>query len=76
MFSCRFIEVNFTHILQGHFTGTGAIIWLFQSRWSNPEGYEQINHVNPQEPMIITEKKHNEAQQIFSIFLRIYCAEL
>ena len=29
----------FTHILQGYFTGTGAIIWLPQCQWSNPEGY-------------------------------------
>ena len=27
------------HILQGCFTGTGAIIWLPQCQWSNPEGY-------------------------------------
>ena len=30
----------FTHILQGYFTGTGAITWLPQCQWSNPEGYE------------------------------------
>ena len=29
--------VNLTHILQGYFTGTGAIIWLPQCQWSNPE---------------------------------------
>ena len=28
----------FTHILQGYFTGTGAIIRLPQCKWSNPEG--------------------------------------
>ena len=32
----------FTHILQGYFTGTGAIIWLPQCQWSNPEGYGLI----------------------------------
>ena len=31
---------RFTHILQGYFTGTGAIKWLPQCQWSNPEGYE------------------------------------
>ena len=31
--------VDFTHILQGYFTGTGAIIWLPQCKWSNPEEY-------------------------------------
>ena len=29
----------FTHILQGYFTGTGAIVQLPQYQWSNPEGY-------------------------------------
>ena len=33
---------DFAHILQGYFTGTGAIIWLPQCLWSNPEGYVQI----------------------------------
>ena len=28
--------VIFTHILQGCFTGTGAILWLPQFQWSNP----------------------------------------
>ena len=30
--------VIFHHILQGYFTGTGAIMWLPQCLWSNPEG--------------------------------------
>ena len=30
---------SFAYILQGHFTGTGAIIWLPQCQSSNPEGY-------------------------------------
>ena len=29
---------SFNYILQGCFTGTGAIIWLTQCQWSNPEG--------------------------------------
>ena len=29
----------FTDILKGHFTGTGALMWLPLQRWSNPEGY-------------------------------------
>ena len=32
---------SFTHIFQGYFTGTGAIIWLPRCQWSNPEGYVQ-----------------------------------
>ena len=38
MFLLWFVN-SFTHILQGYFTGTGAIIWLPQCQWSNPEGY-------------------------------------
>ena len=33
------LDVFFTHMLQGYFTGTGAIIWLPQCQWSNPERY-------------------------------------
>ena len=32
------VPVNFTHILQGCLTSTGAIIWLPQCQLSNPEG--------------------------------------
>ena len=30
---------NFTYVPQGFFTGTGAIMWLPQCQWSNPEVY-------------------------------------
>ena len=33
------VLTDFTHIFQGYFTGTGAIMWLPQCQWSNPEGY-------------------------------------
>ena len=36
---CDLVFANFTHILQGYFTGAGAIVWLPQYQWSNPEGY-------------------------------------
>ena len=32
-------------IRQGYFTGTGAIIWLSQWQWSNPEGDRWIHNV-------------------------------
>ena len=44
--------VNFTHILQGGFTGTGAIVWLPQCQWSNLEGYQYMHHMNPWELII------------------------
>ena len=37
---CLNLNLN---ILQGHFTDTGAITWLPQCQWSNPEGYGKIN---------------------------------
>ena len=35
----------FTHIIQGCFTGNGAIIWLPHCLWSNPELYGSIQLV-------------------------------
>ena len=34
-----------THILEGCFTGTNALIWMFQCQWSNPERYGLIQSV-------------------------------
>ena len=48
MFCYGFVLVDFTHILQDHFTSTGAIIRLPQCQWSNPEGYGWINLMNLQ----------------------------
>ena len=36
---CSLVQVDFAHILQGCFTGIGAIIWLLQWQGSNPEEY-------------------------------------
>ena len=36
VFCCGVLLVDFTHILQGYFTGTGAIMYLPQCQWSNP----------------------------------------
>ena len=37
------VMVEFTLILQDYFTGTGAILWLPQCQWSNPEQYGKIH---------------------------------
>ena len=34
-----------THIIQDCFTGTRALIWMFQCQWSNPERYGLIQSV-------------------------------
>ena len=41
------VPVCFIHVLQGYFTGTGAIMWLPQCQWSNPEVCGWISHMNP-----------------------------
>ena len=38
---------SFTHILQGNFTGTGAILGLPQCQWNNPEGCEYFSRLVP-----------------------------
>ena len=51
---------NFTHILQGCFTGIGAIVWLLQCQWSNPEGHG-LNQSIP------NQTKHNKAWMIILV---------
>ena len=40
------VMTDLTHILQGYFTGTGAILGLPQCQWSNPEEYVWFNRMN------------------------------
>ena len=68
MFYCGLGHLNFTHILQGNFTGTGAIIWLPQFQWSNPDKYdEQANHMN----LLITDEI-NTIKQITLKWVHIF----
>ena len=46
-FLCGLIQAFFSHILQGCFTRIGAIVWLPQFGWSNPEGYGKIDPIIP-----------------------------
>ena len=55
----------FTHIHQGCFAGTGAIVRLPQCQWSKPDGYGKISQC-------ITTTKHSKARTV-CIFLGIYC---
>ena len=41
-FCCHLVWVDLTHIFQGYFAGTGAILWLPQCQRSNPEGYGPV----------------------------------
>ena len=56
----------FTHIHQGCFAGTGAIVRLLQCQWSKPDGYGKISQC-------ITTTKHSKAKSV-CIFLVIYCS--
>ena len=55
----------FTHIHQGCFAGTGAIVRLPQCQWSKPDGYGKISQS-------FTTTKHSKAKTV-CIFLGIYC---
>ena len=59
MFCCSLILVDFIHILQGYFTGTGAIIWLPQCQWSNLEEYGWMNHGNPLRAVVVITTKQS-----------------
>ena len=37
LFRCGLVQVYFTHVIKGHFTGTGAITWLSQCQRNNHE---------------------------------------
>ena len=37
---------NVTYISKVYFTGAGALIWLSQSQWNNPEDRVNINHLS------------------------------
>ena len=59
------VSVYFTGILQGYFTGTGAILWLPQCWWSNTEGYGCLDHVNP----LRAQLNHNKTKNNIIIFI-------
>ena len=40
------ISIDFTHLLQGYFTGIGAIVGLPQCQWSNPEEFGWMDRIN------------------------------
>ena len=49
-FCCALLWLStgrFAHIFQGCFFGAGAIVWLPQCQWSDPEIYRQMYYINP-----------------------------
>ena len=53
----------FTHIRQGYFTGTGAIVRLPQCQWSNPERHRSL-------VLYQTTTDHNKSR---TIIFGVYC---
>ena len=51
----------YAHILQGYFTGTGAIVRLPQCQWSKPEGYGHIDRH-------LTTPKHSKARTVCILY--------
>ena len=43
---CRFVKTKFIHITQGKFNGTKLVAWLPHCLGSNPEKYQQMNHIH------------------------------
>ena len=58
-FCRRSVTFNCTHIPQGYFTGTGAIIWLPQCQWSNPEKYRWTYFMNLKWAVCTAKTKQN-----------------
>ena len=56
---------DFNHILQGCFTGTGAILWLPRCQWSNPDGYGQTDRMKSIRTYAINHTKHSRTVCIF-----------
>ena len=67
---CGLVWIGFIPILQGCFTGIGAITWLPQCQWSNPEEYDDRDHMNPIETGDISRKTQNKTQHNCVYILR------
>ena len=56
--------IDFTHILQGYFAGTGAIGWLPQCQQSNPEEYGKISRTKKK-----NKSNHNKTKQLWDTIM-------
>ena len=67
------VNTSFTHILQNYLTGTGAIIWLTQCQWCNPEEYVSLDPMKPSRSDSKTTNhnkiKHNKAMSTIIMML-------
>ena len=69
----RFVSGCFIHILQGNFTCTGAITWLFLCLWRNSEYHGQIIHTKRNK----TQKNvTNPNENLYGIYISVFALEL
>ena len=60
-----------SHVLQGYFTGTGAILRLPQCQWSNPEGYgynPPVPHHNKPSTLYICSGIYSMRDSVYSLW--------
>ena len=65
MFCISLLLVDFTHILQGYFNITGAIIWLPQCHWSNLEKYRWMIQIYPLRTITKTKQSTAKTMRVF-----------
>ena len=75
MLCCGFVPDNLTHILQGWFTGSGAIVRLPQCQRIDPEGYGKMSLLNPQQMMIKSYQNQAQLNHMY-ILWNILCFHL
>ena len=66
---CGLVSHNSTHILQGYFTDTVAIIWLPQCQWNDTGGYENVSRVTNMNWLYIPNKPSHDK----TIYICILC---
>ena len=70
--------VDVTHILQGCFTGIGAILWLPQCQLRNPEEYGHITHITllPKWMIQPQQNKTKQCAYLMGCAVYVFCKDL
>ena len=77
-FRCGLVMVDVTHILQGCFTGIGAILWLPQCQVRNPEEYGHITHITllPKWMIQPQQNKTKQCAYLMGCAVYVFCKDL
>ena len=73
------LTAELTHILQGYYIGTRAIIWLVKCQWSNPEEYRSMHNVNLTSPVDIALTKQSTRKPfvtLYGIYMYIWAQQI